>query len=394
MRLVVVQESDYLERGPHQSHHLLERLAKRGHEIRVIDYPIGWKAQREGRTVTDRKVRDGSFKVMGPGVKVIRPSILRLPILCYTSLAITHRQEISRQIREFRPDAIIGFGILNTNIAIRIAKAHNIPFFYYVIDELHRLVPEKPLQSIARLLESRNMEEADTVISINESLRDYTIRMGANPNKTEVIRAGVDLETFKSGDRDAIRAKYGIRDDEKVLFFMGWLYEFSGLKEVAEELAKKRNRKIKLLILGKGDLWDTLQEIRSTYGMEDKIIMEPWVPYQDVPKYIMAADICVLPAYKNDIMMNIVPIKMYEYMAAGKPVLTTGLPGIIKEFGTTNGVTYADSSRAVLDKAIELIESGAISSEGIKARNFVKPLSWDKLTDLFQQTLNKGMLSG
>jgi len=175
---------------------------------------------------------------------------------------------------------------------------------------------------------------------------------------------------------------------------MGWLYEFSGLKEVALALAKNQDSKIKLLILGKGDLWSTLQEIRRDHGLEERIIMVPWVPFPDVPKYIMAADICILPAHENEIMMNIVPIKVYEYMAAGKPVLATSLPGLMKEFGKTNGVLYAASSEEVLDKALELIESGVIVSEGKKARDFVKSLNWDDLTDVFQQTLSRGMPGG
>lgn len=39
------------------------------------------------------------------------------------------------------------------------------------------------------------------------------------------------------------------------------------------------------------------------------------------------------------------PIKMYEYMAAGKPVIAESLPGIMKEFGSDNGVIYVDKTR-------------------------------------------------
>lgn len=42
MKILVVQESDWLERNPHQQHHLMERMAERGHQIKVIDYPIDW----------------------------------------------------------------------------------------------------------------------------------------------------------------------------------------------------------------------------------------------------------------------------------------------------------------------------------------------------------------
>lgn len=379
-----------MEVGPHQSHHLMERLSQRGHEIHVIDFEIRWRSHKSAFFSRRKVIRNYYKAVEGGNVTVIRPPFIRAPILDYASLVFSHRGEIEKQVKEFQPDAIVGFGILNANMAIRLAKKHGIPFFYYIIDELHRLVPEKPLRVVARIVESWNMEAADVVILINEGLREYTIRMGADPDKTEVIRAGVDLEAFNLDDRKAIRAKYGIQDDETVLFFMGWLYEFSGLKEVAMALAKDGNPKIKLLILGRGDLWDALQEIRRDHGLKDKLIMETWVPYPEVPKYIMAADICILPAYKNEIMMNIVPIKIYEYMAAGKPVLATSLPGLVKEFGETNGVLYAGSSETVLDKAIELIEMGNIGSEGEKARNFVKPLRWDKLTDIFQQTLSRG----
>lgn len=91
------------------------------------------------------------------------------------------------------------------------------------------------------------------------------------------------------------------------------------------------------------------------------------------------------------IMMSIVPIKMYEYMVAGKPVLTTRLPGLMKEFGETNGVLSVNSPDAVIDKALELIETRRISSVGEKAQDFVRPLKWDRLTDTFLETLRREM---
>ena len=42
MKILLVQESDWLKRNPHQQHHLMERLSLRGHEIVVIDYDIDW----------------------------------------------------------------------------------------------------------------------------------------------------------------------------------------------------------------------------------------------------------------------------------------------------------------------------------------------------------------
>lgn len=392
MKILVVQESDWIEKGPHQSHHLMERLSKRGHEVRVIDYEILWRERENKEIVSKREVFRNVHKVIDDGgITVIRPPIIKLPVLDYLSLVYTHRKEIKRQIEEFKPDVIVGFGILNASIAIRLAKKKNIPFVYYIIDELHKLVPQKYFQWLAKYIESKNMKNADKVISINEGLREYTVQMGAEREKTEVIRAGVELERFNPADRDTIRRKHGINDEDVVLFFMGWLYSFSGLKEVAMELARasEKHRNIKLLILGKGDLWDTLQDIKKEFGLDSRIITVGWKPYEEVPKYIMASDICLLPAYKNDIMKNIVPIKMYEYMAAGKPVIATSLPGIMKEFGKDKGVIYVDRPEDALKRAVELMEDGSIKEEGRKARKFVEKYSWKNITDEFEGVLEE-----
>ena len=155
MKILVVQESDWVERGPHQNHHLMERLSKKGHEVRVIDYEILWKSG-EG-LVSTRKVFENEWKAVdGGGVTVIRPPIIKLPVLNYVSLLYTHRKEIKRQLDEFNPDVIIGFGILNAMLAIRLAG--RTPFVYYLIDSLYRLVPQKAFQSLARFIERKNLK--------------------------------------------------------------------------------------------------------------------------------------------------------------------------------------------------------------------------------------------
>jgi glycosyltransferase involved in cell wall biosynthesis len=389
MRILVVQESDWLDRGPLQSHHLMERLSKRGHQILVIDTDIRTKIV-EKNIISKRTIFEHVHKVIDDGdITVIRPSILRIPILDYISLVWTHTWEIKKQIEEFKPDIIIGFGILNANIAVNLAKKNNIPFIYYIIDELHRLVPQKYFQILAKFIESKNMEESDKVISINEALRDYTIMMGADTSKTSVIRAGVDLERFSSADGTAIRERYGICKDNINLFFMGLFYGFSGLKEVAMELTKQENRKIKLILVGKGDLWDELQDIRNKYKLEERMTIVGWCPYEEVPNHIAASDICILPAYKNDIMMNIVPIKMYEYMAAGKPVIATKLPGLMTEFGDGHGVIYVDESKDILMKALELNKGGELRRHGLKAQDFVENNGWNNIVDVFEGILGE-----
>jgi len=394
MKLLITQDTDWLKRNPAQQHHLAEMLSLRGYQIRVIDYEILWRTQGRKELYSRRQVFDNVSKIHeGAKITVIRPGIMKIPWLDYISLIFSHRKEIVRQIRDFSPDVIIGFGILSTYLAMRAAKKNNTPFVYYWIDVLHRLLPFKPFQVAGRLVESKTLEQAHTVLVINDKLRDYVIKLGASPERTQVLRAGIDTRQFKpTDDGNAIRKRYGLKEEDIVLFFMGWLYQFSGLKEVASQLARIDNPNLKLLIVGEGDAYETLQQIRESHSLKDRIILTGKKPYQEIPEFVAASSICLLPSYPDEkIMQDIVPIKMYEYMAMKKPVIATRLPGVMKEFGEDNGVVYVDKPEDVVTKATELIQSGKIEELGQKARSFVEGYSWANITDEFEKILKKAI---
>ena len=386
-----MQDTDWIRRNPIQHTHLAERLIQRGHQIHVIDYEILWRTEGKRELFSNRQTYRVSRILKGYEVTVIRPGILKIPLLDYFSMLFTYNNEIKRQIREFKPDAIIGNDIVTPLLAYRLARKNGIPTIFYAIDIEHRLVPFSFLQPLGKLIESKNIKDANLAISINEGLREYTIKMGAKEERTLVLRAGIDADKFDPAtDGSKIREKYGINQSDIVLFFMGWLYDFSGLKEVATKLSEMDNDKIKFLIVGEGDAYQDLQAIRTKHHSEKRIILAGKQPYDLLPYFLAASDICLLPAYNNEIMRDIVPIKMYEYMAMAKPVISTELSGVVKEFGKGNGVIYVSRSGDVCNKAIEMIEEGIIREEGQRARRFIEKQNWGKIVDQFESIL-KGM---
>jgi glycosyltransferase involved in cell wall biosynthesis len=171
---------------------------------------------------------------------------------------------------------------------------------------------------------------------------------------------------------------------------MGWLYQFAGLKEVASELSKLQNKRVKLLIVGEGDAYSELQEMREKLNMQDQLILAGRRPYSEIPAFIVACDICLLPAYAEEsIMQDIVPIKMYEYMAMKKPVIASRLPGVMKEFGEGNGVVYIDKPEDAIRKALELVEKGVVQELGTKARKFAERYDWENIADEFEKILQE-----
>lgn len=394
MRILVVQETDWIERGPHQQHHLFERLETRGHEVNVIDFEFIWSEQgsRERYRAREVKVPD-PHTTEGAQIELIRPPMIKFPVVDYASIVPAHYWEIRRQLTKFDPDIVVGFGILNTYLAARLSKTYDVPFIYYLIDHLHTLLKNKTLQTIAKQLEVQTIRQSHYVYTINEGLREYAINLGAGSHKTRVIPGGVDVEKYRDGDPEAVDLPTDIKEDETVLFFMGWLYEFSGLRELATDLANAvEYDNIRLLIAGEGDLYDELSEIKQNQ-LGEKMILTGQVPFKEIPHYLAHADICLLPAEHNETMHDIVPIKMYEYLASGSPVVATRLPGLEKEFGEDNGVIYTNGPNDAFETIVDLMESDEYSRHAREGLKFAERHDWTHLTDRFEEHLS-GIVEG
>jgi len=394
MKLLFLQETDWLKRYPAQQHHLAEMMALRGHEVLVIDHELSWRNDAGKGLYSKRRIFKNVTKIHpNANVTVIRPGFIKLPLLDYVSMMFSHRQEIKRQIKELHPDAIIGFGILNSITSVKLVKHTRIPFIYYWIDVLHLLIPNRSFRTLGKSLEGYTLKRSDMALAINECLKELIIKLGAPTQRTHLLKAGIDTDKFNlSIDGNKIRQQYGIAPEDCVLFFMGFLYHFSGLKEVAQKIGILGNNHLKLLIVGEGDAFEELNVIQDKYNLQNSIIITGKKPYQEIPGLIAAADICMLPAYPDEpIMQDIVPIKLYEYMAMKKPVISTKLPGVMKEFGTDNGVVYIDRPEDTIDKALELFLNSSISNLGNKARRFAEKNSWDRITDEFEKLLKEAI---
>ncbi|MFC1921395.1 glycosyltransferase family 4 protein [Chloroflexota bacterium] len=391
MKILYVQDTDWIRRNPIQHTHLAERLTLRGHEVRAIDYEILWPTEGKNELISKRQVFNISRLYDKAIVTVIRPPIIKIPVFDYMSMVITYQKEINRQIKEFKPDILIGDCILTTYLGYRYAKKYGIPTVYYILDVNHKLIPHKFLQPLGKLIESINIRNADLVLAINESLREYTIRMGAVSGRTSVLPAGTDIKRFNTGaDKYNIRKQYGFNQDDLVLFFVGWIHHFNGLKEVALELVSENNPEIKFMVVGDGDGLGELQTIQNKYNLHDRLILTGRKPYDELPKLLSAADICLLPAYPDEpIMKAVVPIKMYDYLAAGKPIIATQLPGIIKEFGTDSGIVYIEKPEDTVKKALELKKNNTLEELGEKAAKFSRTHDWDQITDEFEAMLEQ-----
>mgnify|MGYP000885053739 CR=1 FL=1 len=385
MEIVVIQETDWLKRGPHQQHHLFERLSLRGHRITALDYPIlrpHWP--REPLIVPGIEAANAARIYPGAAIRLITPGTLSLGPLARPTSLLSHHRVLARVIRQHRPDVIVSYALSTGMPALRLARRYGIPYVFHVIDALHAIVPSRLLQPVAHAVERRLLAAADEVVTINEHLRDYVVRMGARPEHARVLRTGVDLNRFAPGmDDRATREALGIAPGDFVLFFMGWVYSFSGVREVAASLMDAPPG-VRLLVVGDGDDYPALQQMQAD-GLGDRLILTGRVPYDRIPALTSAADVFLLPFQQTTATEHIVPIKLYEYMACGKPVVSTPLPGVMRDVDAMNGVTYAPAEKQI---AVALALKNTVEEQGRRARAFVEQhCDWNAITDEFEALL-------
>ena len=122
---------------------------------------------------------------------------------------------------------------------------------------------------------------------------------------------------------------------------MGVLREWVDLTPVYQVLKKMDNTK--LLIVGQEGLFRENQELVKKFGVQDKVIFTGNVPYVRVPEYIAAMDVCLIPFKNNDISHNAVPLKLFEYMACEKPVISSRIAGVQQI--AKNNIFYADTGK-------------------------------------------------
>ena len=170
---------------------------------------------------------------------------------------------------------------------------------------------------------------SDAIICPSNVTRDYIASLGLNRKLVTVIPNGVSASDFSPSPLPA-------RDGRvPVLLYIGTLADWQGLDIVVKALPKILEQKsVRLQIVGRGRSRQRkmlAKQIRKL-GIEEHVTVQPAVPHHEIPALIMEADICVAPLGLNDrnVTQGACPIKVLEYMAAGRPLLASNMP-IVRE---------------------------------------------------------------
>ncbi len=176
----------------------------------------------------------------------------------------------------------------------------------------------------SEFVRSRILRRFDRVIDVSEATRRESLRRGIPADRVVTIPLAVDLDGFGQGvDREAARAKLGIRPGEIAVGNMARLHYEKGQKDLLTAAAAvvSRHSAVRFLIIGDGPLLADLEAQRRELELEQRVT---FAGFQDDSAAALAAlDIFILPS-----LMEGAPLVLLEAMTMGLPIVATDVAGV------------------------------------------------------------------
>jgi len=370
MRILITSIVDLRKTAPNRLHHFIRHLSQK-HEITAICINDWWKA-----SLVDTSKYYQDFKDVLDNIEI--KYITEKKISPFKQELLSPRlMKLESSDEDF--DAILNYNTLISGYYV--AKKLNLPMIYDLADDLPEMIansPQIPIllrplgRWIGRSMLKRNIVVARKVTGIAKTLQDnYSIP----DEKFELIPNGVDTELFKRVKSD-LRERLGL-EDNFVLGYVGVLREWVDLTPVYQAIRNLED--VKLLIVGEEGMLRENRELVRRYGVEDKVILAGTVSYTKVPEYISVMDVCLIPFKCNAISQNAVPLKLFEYMACEKPVISTRLKGVMEVVGDL--ILYADTVEEYVMQIKNLANNPELAEElGKNGRKFViENYDWKKI---------------
>jgi len=190
-----------------------------------------------------------------------------------------------------------------------------------IFTELGVLTNRRLIRLLERL-ELAAYAAADTVIVVSDGFRANLIARGVPADKVHTIRNGVRPGEFDPATpADAqLRARLGANANDCLVLYAGTHGISQGLTSVADAAADLTEEPIWFAFVGDGADKQRLQDRVAEHGLRNVTLL-PSLPHEQVPALLAAADICLVPLRDVPLFSSFIPSKMFEYLAAGKPVV-------------------------------------------------------------------------
>lgn len=240
---------------------------------------------------------------------------------------------------------------------------------------------------LAKRLEKFCYRWADGIIVVDSGLRRYLEERGTFRAKLVEIPTGVNPQIIEPLDKKMCHRRLGLDPERRYICFVGSLRIWHGIDIAikAMKILVGLRSNINLLIVGEGKRKKEYQDLTKKLELSSSVIFAGQVDYEELKYFLGASDICIAPSrdMKNT-GYGLAPLKVFDYMAAGRPIVATNVGGL-KELIQDNGVGLVADSDDPEEFAREILnlikDKKKVASLGRRGRYLAENVfSWGNRT--------------
>ena len=297
---------------------LIGSLLKNGHEIHLIVPSI----RKNGKIIAELA-----------GNVVYLPTV-RLPVLSILSFYLMLLLYLPKTIKKINPHAIVADIYSLPGIIV----AQLFPNIKFVIDVRSSFVGEKGIRGyikkvhyISAVVLAKRLGDCITVTSsaLKKELDDV---FRVDSAMIKVLTNGVSLDLFDYSKYRIVskKLKEKLNLNEKfVVFYHGSFGSKRGLLETIEAIVRLAPRypEIAFFIVGSGSHFENeMESLVKKKALQNNVYIHEAVSHSEVPKFISMCDVAIAPFDSSSYPRTSCPLKILEYLAMMKPIITTAIP--------------------------------------------------------------------
>lgn len=284
--------------------------------------------------------------------------------------------------RSDRPD-VIYLRRTTTLVPLLYSKLTGARFFFELNDDPYRnlYIDRGSWKSVLRntlslLVDHLNMSASDRIFAISrEIIKEIRrLRPAIPAARFRLMPSGANLSLFSPMPREDAQTITGLDASARYIGFAGTLLPHQGIGTLidAAEFILARCPGCRFVIMGEGPVKDSLRTMAESRSMGRSFIFTGQIPYEKLPAWINAMDICVAPYAANAGYRS--PVKIFDYLACGRPVVASRIAGTTDRFEPIGSVHLVEPDRPLeLAEAIVFLLDNATEAGlmGMKGRQWV-----------------------
>jgi glycosyltransferase involved in cell wall biosynthesis len=240
------------------------------------------------------------------------------------------RLRLGRRFENHRPDFVYERASLYATVGVSLARELERPLVVELNSPLaleQTTYRDTGLGALASKAERWILTRADAVLVVSASLRDYAVALGANQDRVHVVPNGVNVDVFGPDKHDPEVTTRWDLGDGPVLGFVGGLRPWHGVEVLPALLGRLAGRypDLRLVIVGDGQLRGELERDLEERGLAHGAVFTGSLPHEEVAALIHRFDVALAPYPRPAHDFYFSPLKLFEYMACGAPVVAASL---------------------------------------------------------------------